>query len=59
MKALSLGFDVDDAIALLRLDDLYVLLLFLRVLLSFYGGLIWGLWDSVLMGIIGTSKPSK
>ncbi len=24
MKAFSLGFDVDDAIALLRLDDLYI-----------------------------------
>lgn len=28
VKALSLGFDVDDAIALLRLDDLYVLSFF-------------------------------
>lgn len=26
LKALTLGFDVDDAIALLRLDDLYVFL---------------------------------
>lgn len=34
LKALTLGFDVDDAIALLRLDDLYASLSFLFVYLT-------------------------